>query len=175
MITEKGLDMSGWKYMVALTLFSLSAGHHGYADDSWSTLPIPPYATKVTETVYLDNSAHQHYFIVKKPYPFNGVKDYYIANLAASWVLCSMDSADWEDFVDGTRQPEVYIHQKMVYWADLKRNRFLSLGLRYESNVPNPFRTGPPDNDRQNVYVNEYLDKDIRSTLEFLKIKCIAK
>ncbi len=167
--------MRRWGPLVALTVFASLAGHAGYADNSWSKLPIPPYATELKEIVFLDNAAHQLYFIVNKPYPFNGVKDFYIANLAKSWILCNADSVEWENFVDGTRQPEVNVYQKIVYWADRKRNRFLTLGLRYESKVPKPFCTGPPDNDRQIVYVVEYLDNNLDNTLEFLNLKCSPK
>ncbi len=73
--------MRRWGPLVALTVFASLAGHAGYADNSWSKLPIPPYATELKEIVFLDNAAHQLYFIVNKPYPFNGVKDFYIAKI----------------------------------------------------------------------------------------------
>lgn len=159
------------KGVFAIAMFLLLQGPcTGFAADAWSEIPIPPLATDIKDFTILEGQGHQYSYIVDKPYPFDGVRDYYVRNLSKQWALCSSELTGWQDFVDGTSQPNAQIHQRLVHWFDFSRNRLLLLSLRYVSKVSQPYCSGPPDNTRQIVYVVEY--KDAKDAAEFLKIKC---
>ena len=137
--------------------------------DDWSEFPIPDYAEEIDTSEFSEGNARQIAFVVDRPYPFNGVRDFYFGVLPDSWEQISWGTTGWERHLDATRTPEVWVHQFLTAWVDREQSRMLMLALRYESEYD--ATTGciaAPDNTRQMVLLNEYKEEDIDAAIRFL-------
>ena len=137
---------------------------------AWTELPAHPEASEFGETTLFDGDAHEIYYTVDRPYPFDGVYDFYVRHFGGDWISCTWSAKDWHSFIDGTTTPTTSVHRKARFWVHPGKSRLIALFLNYRSKDEWPQET--PDNTSQQVAVIEYLFEDVAAEVERLQLEC---
>lgn len=153
--------------VVELTLLVFIAAQ---ASVDWTELPVHPDASEFGEVTLFDGGAHEIYYTVNRPYPFNGVYDFYVRHFGDDWISCTWSNKDWHSFIDGTATPDTAVHRRVRFWVHPGKSRLIALNLTYRSKDEGPKKV--PDNTAQHVVVIEYLVEDLVAEIEWLDLEC---
>ena len=140
--------------------------------NSWSTFEKYLDAQESVSFEFEDGIAFQRIYLVNRKYPYHGVIDHYEKVIGEPWTSCNPKNS-WMDYLDYSGKEHVRIHQIVRYWANYKANRLLLLSVRYISNIDNKNKVlTAPDNDRQSIILVEYIEPELASSLDRLKLDC---
>ncbi len=148
----------------------LTAGCSKSEPVDWLVLPVHPEAREVREVTFEGNFGHQVYYFVDRPYPYDGVIEHYAKSVPNDWVGCKGGFDAWDGYGDVANGNDLYIHTRGKDWVHFPKGRLLKICVRYQSEG-HAYRK-IPDNSRQDVFVVEYREDNIKEQIKRLSLNC---
>ena len=115
--------------MVVILALALLAASNPQANVDWTHLPLHSEADELGEMNLFYGRAHEIHYTVNRPYPYDGVYDFYIDHFGDDWVRCTWRGRNWHSYGDGTTTPMTYVHQKTQFWIHPGKSRLIALAL----------------------------------------------